>query len=225
MALSIVNEAFSNPGETSVTIFGVTIGNLVIVPLGIAGGPSNTITSVTDGSNTYTHVTNSEGISNNSSSPTRSDIWYSVVTIGGDLTITFNTVDGLPSTTIYIIRAIEVTGFNMSTPLINATTSHNPTVNTAAPLIGPNSTTTQAGDWVITVFQQSINPETLNSPFIEFDVNGNIPGGYYNPNAIGTYHATASGGGNDEFAASAAILVTAVASSSIVSTTMFLNIE
>lgn len=71
------NKASSASGTPSVSLTGVTVGDLLIVGVSAAA----TVTSLSDGHNTYTSL-------GNASPSAHVTLFYSVVTTGGSLTIT-----------------------------------------------------------------------------------------------------------------------------------------
>lgn len=128
MAIVVVQHAAADgPSSTSVSLSGVTSGNLLL--LGAWNNSIDGVNTPSDGVNTYTLVGGSSA-----SNPHNSQcwMWYAANVTGGSITVSWSPLGGLST-----LSLVEVSGAAVSSPLDNYTTGYGdnsvPSVSTLTP--------------------------------------------------------------------------------------------
>lgn len=202
------NSNAANANQITVTVTSTGAGNLIVV--GASNGNNRTITSVTDGTTTFTQATGAAA--QDTTLTSRSDIWYLLSSNAGKTTLTIS-FSGAAATFNKAAWAWEVSGMN--SPTFGTGNAVNTGAQAGGIATGPSFTTASAQGFAVGLDTTSgavtVNPQAGNS----FTAGGDITSGDAGCSLIwavpGTFNPAWTDGGTNFCSSLASFNNTAIA--------------
>lgn len=210
MAIAQIQRAFGQVGNnavTAITVSATTAGSLLVVLAEAQQNTSETISTITDGGDTFTLCTGSAITTTQGGLPFRLETWYAKNIAGGATTVTV-TYSGAVYSQIYVY---EFSGASTTAPFVSAST-----VDTTAVPVSPNITPTVSGSALLAM-GSGVATSDVSAPFTgvnpAFQSNRWAFATYLNPPLSAT-HAIWTPTGSSPYASSIALFNPPVAGAS-----------